>query len=97
MKTAITTFLIICTLIVAHDKCVASPAETEYTDSVRALGELNVVALKQQERLRDDAMAATVIGRAELEELNAVAVKSISDVVPNFYVPDYGSRITSTM
>ena len=97
MKTAITTFLIICTLIVAQDKCVASPAETEYTDSVRALGELNVVALKQQERLRDDAMAATVIGRAELEELNAVAVKSISDVVPNFYVPDYGSRITSTM
>lgn len=97
MKTAITTFLIICTLIVAHDKCVASPAETEYTDSVRALGELNVVALKQQERLRDDAMATTVIGRAELEQLNAVAVKSISDVVPNFYVPDYGSRITSTM
>lgn len=66
-------------------------------DSVRMLEEFNVVAIKQTEALRDDAVASTVIGRMELEELNALAVKSISDVVPNFYVPDYGSRITSTM
>lgn len=66
-------------------------------DTVRMLEEFNVVAIKQNEALREDAVASTVIGRRELEDLNAVAVKSISDVVPNFYVPDYGSRITSTM
>lgn len=66
-------------------------------DSVYTLDNLNVVALKQSDILREDAMSVSVIGRAELDRLNAVAVKSISDVVPNFYVPDYGSRITSTM
>lgn len=71
--------------------------ETEYSDSVRTLGELNVIALKQEEMLRDDAVASTVIGRTELEQLNTVALKGISEVVPNFYIPDYGSRITSTV
>lgn len=66
-------------------------------DSVHTLGELNVVAIKQNDVLRDEAVSATVISQKELENINAVAVKSISDVVPNFYVPDYGSRITSTM
>lgn len=71
--------------------------ETEYSDSVRTLGELNVIALKQEEMLRDDAVASTVIGWTELEQLNTVALKGISEVVPNFYIPDYGSRITSTV
>ncbi len=61
------------------------------------LGELNVTALKQEDRLRTEALAATVIGRAELERLDAVTIKGISDVVPNFYIPDYGSRITSSV
>lgn len=73
------------------------PSAGEYKDSVRTLGELNVIAIKQTELLRDDAVASTVLGRTELEQLNTVALKGISDVVPNFYIPDYGSRITSTM
>lgn len=78
--------------------CAATEAvATAVNDSVGTLGELNVVALKQAEVLRGDAVASTVLGRAELEQLNAVAMKGISDVVPNFYIPDYGSRITSTV
>jgi len=85
-------------MAIAPEIFAASPGVVgEYKDSVRVLGELNVVALKQEEMLRDDAMATTVMGRAELEQLNAVAIKGISDVVPNFYIPDYGSRVTSTM
>ncbi len=85
-------------LAFAPELFAASPGVSgEFKDSVRVLGELNVVALKQEEMLRDDAMSTTVIGRAELEHLNAVAIKGISDVVPNFYIPDYGSRVTSTM
>lgn len=61
------------------------------------LSELNVVALKQDARIREDAVSATVIGRAALEELNTVSLKGISDVVPNLYIPDYGSRITSSI
>lgn len=61
------------------------------------LSELNVVALKQDIRLREDAVSATVIGRADLDEMNTVSLKGISDVVPNLFIPDYGSRITSSM
>lgn len=77
----------------------ASPSEsvTQYPDTVQVLEELNVIALKQASHLRDDAVSATVLGKMELDAINAVAMKSISDVVPNFYIPDYGSRITSTM
>lgn len=62
-----------------------------------SLSEVNVVALKQDSKLREDAVSATVIGRADVEELNAVSIKGISDVVPNLFIPDYGSRITSSM
>lgn len=77
----------------------ASPSEsvTQYPDTALVLEELNVIALKQASHLRDDAVSATVLGEMELDAINAVAMKSISDVVPNFYIPDYGSRITSTM
>ncbi|MBD5304056.1 MAG: TonB-dependent receptor [Bacteroides sp.] len=64
---------------------------------VSQLAEVNVVGLKQDSRLRADAVSSTVIGRAELEELNTVTIKGISDVVPNLYIPDYGSRITSSI
>lgn len=64
---------------------------------LRNLEELNVVALKQNSKLREDAVSATVIGRAELDELNTVTIKGISDVVPNLFIPDYGSRITSSI
>lgn len=102
MKTALT----IITLIAAGvSDCVAETSavpfglqeKREYADSACTLGELNVIAIKQEDRLRDDALASTVMGRLELEQLNTVALKGISDVVPNFYVPDYGSRITSSM
>ncbi|MDE6338342.1 MAG: TonB-dependent receptor [Muribaculaceae bacterium] len=75
-------------------------AESSYeqVDTVaEELAEVNVVGLKQDAKLRADAVSATVIGRSELEELNTVTLKGISDVVPNLYMPDYGSRITSSI
>ena len=65
-------------------------------DTVR-LEEVNVVAVKQHSRLYDEPGAVSVIGQDALEQLNAVAIKGISDMVPNLYIPDYGSRITSTI
>ena len=65
--------------------------------SVYDLEELNVVAVKQEARLREDAVSATVIGRAEIEELAIDGMKTASNVIPNFYIPDYGSRITSSI
>lgn len=67
-------------------------------DSVSVtLDEVNVTTIKQMALLNDEPEAATIIGRKELERIGADAVKNISDVVPNFYIPDYGSRITSSI
>lgn len=63
----------------------------------RNLDELNVVAIKQVDLLREDAVSATVIGRSEIEELSISGMKTASNVIPNFYIPDYGSRITSSI
>ena len=69
----------------------------EHIDTTVYLGEVNVVALKQEHAVRSEAVSATVIGRVDLEDINAVSMKGISDVVPNFFIPDYGSRVTSSM
>ena len=61
------------------------------------LEELNVVAVKQEAILREEAVSATVIGRREIEELDITGMKTASNVIPNFYIPDYGSRITSSI
>ena len=67
------------------------------TMPVKSLEELNVVAIKQEERLRDVAVSATVIGLEESERLGITDMKGFSNVVPNFFIPDYGSRITSSI
>lgn len=61
------------------------------------LEEVSITAVKQGEDLRNQPVAATIVTSPELERLNAFSIKGISDVVPNFYIPDYGSRITSTI
>lgn len=73
----------------------AEPADS-LPESVE-LQEISVTAIKQSDRLAEMPEASTVISQIEAERLNAVAIKSLSDVVPNFYIPDYGSRITSSI
>lgn len=70
--------------------------EAEHADTV-LMQEVEVVAIKANGATLPDAVAATVIGRKEAEQLNIQALKGLSNVVPNFFVPDYGSRITSSI
>lgn len=75
---------------------VVDATKEEVRDTV-VLQEFNVTSIKQSDKLFNMPEAATVIGREEAERLNAVAIKSLSDVVPNVFIPDYGSRITSSI
>ena len=65
--------------------------------STYRLEELNVVAVKQEASLREEAVSSTVIGRGEIEQLGIEGMKGAANVVPNFFIPDYGSRITSSI
>ena len=55
------------------------------------------MAVKQTEVMREEPEASTVLSGKEIEQLGIVSMRGISDVVPNFYMPNYGSRITSTI
>lgn len=56
-----------------------------------------MTAIKQSTNLRNQATTLTVIGQAEAERNQAVSIKTAADLVPNLFIPDYGSRMTSTV
>ena len=62
-----------------------------------SLGEVTVTAIKQSADLRTQATALTVISRQEAERNQVLSVKTAADLVPNLFIPDYGSRMTSTV
>lgn len=64
---------------------------------VYLLEEINITALKQADLIQESPQATTILSGKELEQLGIVSMRGVSDVVPNFYMPDYGSRITSTI
>lgn len=74
----------------------ASAVVTEHVDTL-ALPELVVTALKQSQNLKTLPGAATLVNQTDAQKLGIVNPKTLSQVVPNFYIPDYGSRITSSI
>lgn len=75
------------------------PADIAATspDSALHIGEVSVTAIKQGLDLRLQPVAATVVGRAEAERLGIASMKDVSGIAPNFYIPAYGSRMTSSI
>ena len=71
---------------------------SEVTDSLyKMLDEVDVVATKYDTDFRGTAVSGTVVNQSRSERLGLVDIKGLSEIVPNFYIPDYGSRITSTI
>lgn len=70
------------------------------TDSVPSvsLSEVSVTAIKSARGTAAlQPVAATVIGSDESERLGIVTMKNVSEIAPNFFIPDYGSRMTSSI
>lgn len=61
------------------------------------LQEVTVTAIKQSSDLRTQATAVTTMGRGDVERDGLVSPKTAATLVPNFFIPDYGSRMTSTI
>lgn len=69
----------------------------EPIDSVILVDGIQVTAIKQGLDLRDQPVTSSIIGRTELERKHIAALKDVSQIVPNFHIPDYGSRMTSSI
>lgn len=68
------------------------------TSKVVDLDELVVIAQpKEQVRLRLQPMSSSVFGSEQLRLLNVRDLSQLSQYVPSFVMPAYGSRLTSSM
>lgn len=72
--------------------------ETTDTVRVKSIDEVTVIASpKENSPLREQALSSTLLSGNQLQERQIVSLKGISQIAPNFFMPDYGSRITSAM
>lgn len=88
---------------VAATVAAASPADTEHvipkdTTKVIDIEEVVVIATpKENNRLRQQAVSATSFSQNDLRKNSVTSVKSLSGLVPNLFIPDYGSKLTTSM
>ena len=75
-----------------------SVAQAEATGiDTLALQEVTVSAIKQGSSLQQLAVSASEIRRADIERSGISGTKTAADLIPNIFIPDYGSRMTSTI
>lgn len=52
---------------------------------------------KENTQLRHQPLSSSRFGEKELTQYRVQSVKGVADLVPNLYMPDYGSRLTSAI
>lgn len=65
-------------------------------DTIVELEGVSVTAIKQGANV-DLATSSTVLSKREVVRNGIATVRGVSDLVPNFFMPEYGSRMTSTI
>ncbi len=90
-------FLPLALMLTAGNATVVAMPDHEIPDSAITMAEVSVTAIKQSIDMSLQPVASTIVGRHRLERLNIVSMKGASAVVPNFFIPDYGTRMTSSI
>ncbi|MBD5213253.1 MAG: TonB-dependent receptor [Bacteroidales bacterium] len=89
---------IIASLVALSGAPIALSNTGERTDTILTLPQVEVTSVKSGiGTLRNKPMAATVVTAAEVSRQGIVNMHQISEVAPNFYIPAYGSRVTSSI
>lgn len=62
------------------------------------LDEIEVIStVKENTAMRTMPSAVNILSRQQLEASHTTSIKSVAAMVPNFFMPDYGSRLTSAV
>lgn len=93
LKTLIIVAVAACSWLV----CPASERPDSASGRHRTLRELEVMGVKQDAAAEQSMAAVTLVGSAEAKRLGVHSAKGLSQLAPNFFMPDYGSRITSSI
>lgn len=81
----------------------ATPTDTEIalvkdTTKVIDIEEVVVIATpKENNRLRQQAISSTSLSQNEMLNNSVTSVKALSGLVPNLFIPDYGSKLTTSV
>ena len=70
----------------------------EDTTKVVDIEEVVIIASpKETSKLRQSPTSVSLISQRDMQANGITSLKSASNIVPNFFMPDYGSRLTSAM
>ena len=86
------------TLYILYSVCLTSIAGNP-SDSLRIseMGEVVVSTPKEHTSLRQQPVSSSLFGEYELDALNVHDLAQLSQYVPSFVMPAYGSRLTSSI
>ena len=66
-------------------------------DTLFSVDPVAVTAIKHENMLKQSAVTSTIIDYKTIEQRGIGGVKEIITAAPNFFMPDYGSRMTSSI
>lgn len=92
--------LLLFAVAAVYSGCVAASQEIADTafygaHTPHVLREVEVLGVKQMPEV--EYAPVTRLGMSQVERLGVVALKGLAEIAPNFYIPDYGSRMTSSI
>lgn len=94
------TRLILTTLTLAATASASAIEPSTPHDTLRVVDIEEVVVIatpKENTRLRQQALSATSLSQADIQSQQITSVKSLSGLVPNLFIPDYGSKLTTSV
>ncbi|MFI3320627.1 MAG: TonB-dependent receptor [Rikenellaceae bacterium] len=66
-------------------------------DTLLQVDQVQVTTIKQGLNLKAEPVSVSILNMKEIENKRVTTMKDVSSLAPNFYIPDYGSRITSSI
>lgn len=77
------------------NEAIDAPADTTRVIDIE---EVVVIATpKENNRLRQQPISATSFSQGDMRNNSVTSVKSLSGLVPNLFIPDYGSKLTTSV
>ena len=83
-------------VVLAAERVDIEPDSLYKTETIEGVS-VAVRMPKQHFGLKRQPISASVVGEATLEREQIHSVKDLSAIMPNFYQPDYGSKMTSSI
>lgn len=77
---------------------VGIPVEVDTLGMESVMDEVVIVSpIKETKTIRKQASSVSKVSNKQMEENHITSLKGVSSLVPNFFMPDYGSRLTSAI